>query len=106
MLMYDAHIQVRGIGKTFDSLGPSVFTELDALAPRLRRVDASKADKTHSVYFDKLGRVDTPVFLYEHLGEGDELEGPAVVIDDTQTIVLIPGARAVVTKRHLVIRLE
>lgn len=67
----------------------------------------TKADTKHSVYFDVVGRVDdTPVFLLDKLETGDTLEGPAMIIDDTQTIVLIPGARAVLASKHLYITLE
>lgn len=97
---------MRGIGKTFDSLGPSVFAEVATL--KTRAVDRSaEADSTYSVYFDQVGRVnDTPVFLLDRLAVGDVLEGPAMVIDDTQTIVLVPGATAVVTRKHLYITLD
>jgi 5-oxoprolinase (ATP-hydrolysing) len=58
------------------------------------------------VYFDKVGRVaDTPVFLLDNLGVGDEVTGPAMIIDNTQTIVIVPGARAVLTSKHLYITL-
>jgi 5-oxoprolinase (ATP-hydrolysing) len=67
----------------------------------------SKADSRYSTYFDHVGRVDdTPVFLLDKLEVGDTLEGPAMVIDDTQTIVLVPGAKAVLTSKHLYITLE
>ena len=72
-----------------------------------RGVDPAKADTTHSVYFDGIGRVeDTPVYLLPSLETGDTLEGPAMIIDNTQTIVLIPGAKAVLTSKHLYITLE
>ena len=97
--------QVRGIGKTFDTLGESVFAEVEKLQKRV--VDHAKADSLYSVYFNEKGRVkDTPVFLLDKLEVGDELEGPAMIIDDTQTIVLIPGAKAVLTSKHLFITLE
>ena len=67
---------------------------------------SKKPDTTFSVYFNEVGRVDTPVYLLPALEIGDELEGPAMIIDDTQTIVLIPGARAVLTRKHLFITLE
>lgn len=58
------------------------------------------------MYFDKLGRVDdTPVYLLDNLEVGDVVEGPAMIIDDTQTIVVIPGAEAVLTSKHLYITL-
>ena len=100
------NLKVRGIGKTFDSLGESVYSEVAKL--NLCQVDVStKADAKYSVYFDRVGRVDdTPVFLMDKLAIGDVLEGPAMIIDDTQTIVLVPGARAVLTSRHLYIILE
>lgn len=59
------------------------------------------------MYFDVLGRVpDTPVFHLEKLRVGDEVRGPAMIIDDTQTVVVVPRARAVVTSKHLYITLE
>jgi 5-oxoprolinase (ATP-hydrolysing) len=94
---------VRGIGKTFDTLGESVYSEVSKLTKR--PVDRKhKADSTYSVYFDKIGRVDeTPVFLLDKLGIGDVMEGPAMIIDETQTIVVVPGWNAVVTSKHLFI---
>ncbi|KAJ6615352.1 5-oxoprolinase [Mycena sp. CBHHK59/15] len=101
-------IKVRGIGKTFDTLGQSVYAEVAALAQRPVDVQA-KADHTRkfSVYFDRVGRVDdTPVFLLDKLDIGEVVEGPAMIIDDTQTIVLVPGAKSVLTSKHLYITLE
>ncbi|KZT65714.1 hypothetical protein DAEQUDRAFT_731141 [Daedalea quercina L-15889] len=98
-------IKVRGIGKTFDTLGESVFAEVARM--QTRAVAGRKADTTWSVYFDRVGRVDdTPVYLLPSLDTGDVIEGPAMIIDNTQTIVLIPGAKAVLTSKHLYITLE
>jgi 5-oxoprolinase (ATP-hydrolysing) len=59
------------------------------------------------VYFDKVGRVnDTPVFLLRKLDIGDVVDGPAMIIDDTQTIVVVPGAKAILTSNHLYITLD
>jgi len=101
----DIHCKVRGIGKTFDTLGESVFSEVSRLTHH--PVPVSRADSTHSVYFDKIGRVDsTPVFLLDERKIGDEVKGPAMIIDDTQTIVVVPGATAVVCSKHLYITLD
>lgn len=98
-------MQVRGIGKTFDSLGESVYSEVKRL-PR-NPVDRSQAASTASVYFDKVGRVpDTPVFLLGQLNVGDEVTGPAMIIDDTQTIVVVPEAEAVLSSKHLYVTLH
>jgi 5-oxoprolinase (ATP-hydrolysing) len=86
-------------------LGESVFSEVSKLERRL--VDRGRdADSTYSVYFEGVGRVDdTPVFLLDGLRVGDAVEGPAMIIDETQTIVVVPGARVVVTSKHLFISL-
>jgi len=102
-------IQVRGTGKTFDSLDETVYTQLSSLrsSNSISRVSPSEADSQHSVYFDKVGRVnDTPVFLLDKLKVGDEIVGPAVVIDNTQTIVLVPESTVVLTRKHLYITLD
>ncbi|KAF9264980.1 5-oxoprolinase [Marasmius fiardii PR-910] len=102
-------IKVRGIGKTFDTLGESVFAEMSRLrsSNSIKPVSKDKIDSRHSVYFDGLGRVDdTPVYLLDKLEVGDEVEGPAVVIDDTQTIVIVSGAKAVLGRKHLVVEIE
>jgi 5-oxoprolinase (ATP-hydrolysing) len=97
--------QVRGIGKTFDTLGESVYSEISKL--QQRPVGRDRAHSTCSVYFDIVGRVDdTPVYLLDQLQIGDVVEGPGMIIDDTQTIVLIPGSKAVLTRKHLYITVD
>ncbi|KAG9312757.1 Hydantoinase/oxoprolinase-domain-containing protein [Chiua virens] len=98
-------VKVRGIGKTFDTLGESVYSEVERL--ERKPIDRSRAASTYSVYFDRIGRVpDTPVFLLDQLNIGDEVAGPAMVIDNTQTIVVVPGAKAVLSSKHLYMTLE
>ncbi|KAF8151804.1 5-oxoprolinase [Crassisporium funariophilum] len=100
-------VKVRGIGKTFDTLGQSVYAEVAQLTQTPLPKDCNKLSTRHSVYFDKIGRVDdTPVYHLDKLEIGDVVEGPAMIIDDTQTIVVVPGAKAVVTTKHLYITLE
>ncbi|KAJ3510809.1 hypothetical protein NMY22_g15860 [Coprinellus aureogranulatus] len=110
-------VKVRGIGKTFDDLGPSIYEEVEKLHEGGKVVslksDEGKArekaePKRYSVYFaPPVGRVDdTPVYLLGKLDVGDLVEGPAMVIDETQTIVVIPGAKALVTSQGLYITIE
>jgi 5-oxoprolinase (ATP-hydrolysing) len=82
-------VKVRGIGRTFDAIGESAFKEAKQL--KLQTVDTEKADFRQRVYvWDKPrgeGRwVDTPVFELGNLEKGDRIAGPALVIDDTQTV--------------------
>ena len=78
-----------------------MYSEVSRLVER--PVDRSqKADSTYSVYFGDIGRVhDTPVFLLGKLDVGEVVEGPAVVIDETQTVVVVPGWKALLTSKHL-----
>lgn len=118
-------LQVRGIGKTFDTLGASIYDEVDELHdaskvknltppppladPKSFKEHYTKAEPTpQSVYFEQpVGRVEnTPVYLLDNLDVGDQVEGPAMIIDNTQTIVIIPGASALVTSRGLYIHVD
>lgn len=59
------------------------------------------------MYFEDVGRVkDTPVYLLGKLDLGDKVAGPAMIVDGTQTIVVVPGTEAIALSRHLVINVE
>jgi N-methylhydantoinase A len=47
--------------------------------------------------------VNTPIFRGERLRPGDLVEGPAIIEEPTTTIVVIPGARALVRPTHYLI---
>jgi 5-oxoprolinase (ATP-hydrolysing) len=85
--------QVKGVGKTFDSLGESVYDEVAKL--ERRRVDKSpksvKVDSHQDVFVSPPGsmkgrRESVAVFQLGSLDVGDVVEGPALIIDATQTI--------------------
>lgn len=79
-------VRVRGVGKSFDSLGPSVWTEVRELEGRSgggfkaisREVGAEggKCEEEASTYFEEGGRRDVPVYMLERLEAGDLVEGP------------------------------
>jgi 5-oxoprolinase (ATP-hydrolysing) len=80
-----------------------VFEEVEGLATY--PVDPNKHEGLHRVYFEAKGRVDTPLYLLDRLAVGEVIRGPAMIIDNTQTIVLDPASEAVVTSKHLFITL-
>ncbi|KAK4058751.1 hypothetical protein OIO90_000195 [Microbotryomycetes sp. JL221] len=96
-------VRVRGVGKSYDSLGPSVFDELERLS--FGSLGTYAASETTSVFFEDTGRVDVPVYLLEKLNAGNELRGPCLILDGTQTLVVDPEARARITSKHVVIDL-
>ncbi|GAA5830228.1 hypothetical protein JCM11251_001276 [Rhodosporidiobolus azoricus] len=99
-------VRVRGVGKSFDSLGKSVFEEVKELDFKPVRRDGGKCEEKASVYFEETGRVDAPVYLLEKIEAGDLVQGPALILDGTQTIVISPDAKAKVTSKHLLVELE
>ncbi|PNP85313.1 hypothetical protein FNYG_01372 [Fusarium nygamai] len=69
--------------------------------------DAPQATQHKDVYFDsESGFVQTPVYQLGELGSDDKLCGPAIIIDETQTIVVSPNAIVHVLQTCLVIDLE
>ena len=96
-------VRVRGIGKSFEGLDKTVDQQLKEIkANDLKFGD--KAYKRSKVYFEG-GRQDTPIYKLEDLEVGDKIQGPAVLADGTQTIVVTPGATALIIESHVVINI-
>jgi 5-oxoprolinase (ATP-hydrolysing) len=96
-------VRVRGIGKSFEGLEKTVDQQLKAIKPR----DLLSGEKSHStkkVYFEE-GRLDTHIYKLEDLVVGDRIIGPAILADGTQTLVVTPGAVALVIETHVVINI-
>jgi 5-oxoprolinase (ATP-hydrolysing) len=55
---------------------------------------AQAATGEAEIWFPELGRVRAPLYAREALRPGDHVEGPAVLLEDSGTIVLDPGFRA------------
>lgn len=100
-------VRVRGIGKSYDSLGEGVWHEMREKEGKWKDVAVEAAEKSKvNVYFEEEGWVNVPVFLLDNVSSGQILKGPAMIIDQTQTIVLDNGSKAFVTTQSLVIQLE
>jgi len=103
-------IKVRGIGKTYTTLPASPLRALRDLksTSKLRAASEGKISFHASVYFaPPAKRVDkTPVFKLGDLEVGETVEGPAMIIDETQTLVIVPEAKVIVMGECLMILLE
>jgi 5-oxoprolinase (ATP-hydrolysing) len=55
---------------------------------------APEALRSESVWFPEVGRVETPVYAREDLPSGVRLRGPALLLEDTGTLLLDPGFSA------------
>ncbi|PNY25793.1 5-oxoprolinase (Atp-hydrolysing) [Tolypocladium capitatum] len=97
-------VRVRGIGKSFRHREKTVDEQLKTMTRR----DVVAGEKRHGVqevYFEG-GRLETPVYKLEDLDVGDVVGGPAMLADGTQTIVVTPRTKALITETHVVLDVE
>ena len=71
------------------SVGPA--SHHDTAAPAKGQAVEARPLRNASVYFDAVGRLETPVYRREDLLPGIRLEGPALVLEEAGTVVLDPG---------------
>lgn len=95
-------VRARGIGKSFEGLEKTVDMQLKEIKPNDLR--EGKRYGTSQVYFEG-GRLETPIYKLEDLDVGDRVRGPAILADGTQTIVITPGATALIIETHVVINI-
>ncbi|KAK9768415.1 hypothetical protein K7432_000959 [Basidiobolus ranarum] len=95
-------IRVRGIGRSEQNLDDSVYKEAQRLTAR--PVNISKAALTTSIYFEG-GRKETPIYRLEELEVGENVTGPAMIIDANSTILVEPECSALITSSQVMITL-
>ncbi|KAF7190774.1 hypothetical protein HII31_07933 [Pseudocercospora fuligena] len=92
-------IRVRGIGSLLSLPSEDPHAELRAIT---KHPPLAKKSTTTRVTFASTGPVDAPVYLLKDLNSGTVLTGPAMIIDETQTLVVEPDATATVLSKHVV----
>ncbi|KAJ5484299.1 Hydantoinaseoxoprolinase N-terminal [Penicillium expansum] len=97
-------IRVRGVGKATSIAPEAPQQELKSVTKK--PVGSEKQDDSSSVYFAGVGEVTTPVFFLDNMQPGYVLEGPAMIIDKTQTIVVEPNATATILSRHVILDVQ
>ncbi|KAK4452425.1 5-oxoprolinase [Podospora aff. communis PSN243] len=93
-------VRVRGIGRSFQYKEKSVDEQLKAV--ERREASAQKRHSEAKVYFEG-GRLDTPIYKLSDLDVGTVVNGPAMLADGTQTIVVTPNSTALVLETHVII---
>ncbi|KAJ2977933.1 hypothetical protein NUW58_g7658 [Xylaria curta] len=96
-------VRVRGVGKSFQYRDKTVDQQLKEI--KRQSIGDEKAYSKSQVYFEG-GRRETAVYKLEDLAVGDEIHGPAVLADSTQTIVVTPNATGLILQTHVIISLE
>ncbi|KAI1385577.1 Hydantoinase B/oxoprolinase-domain-containing protein [Hypoxylon trugodes] len=97
-------VRVRGVGKSTE-----VSQDNSKLVKELRLHAFSEVgdgeDRTTQTYFAEGGLQDTKVFQLNTLTPSSIVAGPAIIIDNTQTIVVVPGSQARILTSHVVVDL-
>ena len=93
-------VRVRGIGKSHRHSDKTVDEQLKEI--QRQALDKSKKHGSCQVYFEG-GRQDTAIYKLEDLKTGTVLEGPAMLADGTQTIVVTPESQALISDTHVII---
>ncbi|CAH0057999.1 unnamed protein product [Clonostachys solani] len=97
-------IRVRGMALD------TVETSVQGIAEQLANAEANSVPTGDSdacdqaqVYFQDTGRVSTPVYKLGSLSRNQRVTGPAIILDATQTILILPGSDAVILDDKVVI---
>ncbi|KAL1619948.1 hypothetical protein SLS56_009915 [Neofusicoccum ribis] len=96
-------VRVRGIGSSgsVQSDADKLTYELETTAFAFAKADV--IERTVKTYFQNHGKIGTPVFLLEKLLPGMKVAGPAMILDNTQSILVVPGAEAKILSAHVVV---
>ncbi|OOF93899.1 hypothetical protein ASPCADRAFT_7390 [Aspergillus carbonarius ITEM 5010] len=100
-------VRVRGIGSSGGaekSDGRRVEEEMEASS--FNAATWHSAEQMTRVYFRRTGTCRAPVFLLHKLAPRTLIVGPAIIIDQTQTLVIAPGAEAKVLSNHVVLHIR
>ncbi|KAL4993516.1 Hydantoinase B/oxoprolinase-domain-containing protein [Aspergillus recurvatus] len=102
VLVDDIRVRTIAAAKVRDEKSPLV---------QLREADmrdiTSSPDLITKTFFDgQKDRVDTPVYKLDNIEKNSRIHGPAIIIDNTQTIVVVPNAVANVLETCIVIDLK
>ncbi|KAL1963413.1 hypothetical protein VTN77DRAFT_8429 [Rasamsonia byssochlamydoides] len=96
-------IRIRSVGKAMEVKVKSPFQQLKEI-DRKAQPDLKPAH-VRPVYFEKEGWLDSRIFHLKDVPKGSVILGPAMIIDETQTIVVDPASEATVLADHVVIEL-
>lgn len=103
--VYVGDVRVRAVGKS----KAAALVTIPAREMRntlLSPAPEEAVQMVKQIYLDGSGWQEIPVYLLNSLQPGNQVNGPAMIIDNTQTIVVAPNARATTLREHIVIDIE
>ncbi|KAL3430394.1 Hydantoinase B/oxoprolinase-domain-containing protein [Aspergillus tetrazonus] len=102
VLVDDIRVRTIAASKVRDEKSPLVQLR----EARIRDITSSPDLITKTFFDGQKGRVDTPVYKLDNIEKNSRIHGPAIIIDNTQTIVVVPNAVANVLETCIVIDLK
>lgn len=98
-------VRVRGVGQSDETSQDSMqlLDELKGLSFSTSKIGGE--DRVVDAYFSDGGLQPTRVYILSQLKPGSLVNGPCVILDNTQTIVVVPGAQGKILTSHVVIDL-
>ena len=91
-------IRVRAVGKSLGAETRSPYADFKQADKR--DADVSSLEKK-DVYFDGIGWKETVLVPLESLKDGEQVHGPAIIYDKTQTLLIEPGHTVSVSRLRL-----
>lgn len=98
------NVRVRATVRS-SAIEPDLALDKQIAATSPAVVSKEKVSDQVQVYFGG-GWSDAPLYFLTSLTKGDLVQGPAIILDETQTIIVAPKAKAIILERHVVIELD
>ena len=92
-------VRVRGVAVSASVESKTPLAELKTLSLR----PASGKFPTKPIYFEEVGYTDSRIVPLRALSAGEQIRGPAIIYDETQTILVEPTFQATALSRHIVL---
>ncbi|KAF5136832.1 5-oxoprolinase [Metarhizium anisopliae] len=93
--------RIRAIGTTGSKQANTPFSQLKSVNAAESSAPASSG--TNRVFFEGFGSLDTRVYELQSLPVGAHITGPALIIDNTQTILVTPDSITTILDSYVVI---
>lgn len=93
-------IRVRAIGNASETICErSAYKDYESV--KKTNVKNGMEEKSTAIYFDE-GKLLSKFYFLDKLDIGTVIPGPALILDNTQTLLVIPGSTATILPRHVV----
>ncbi|KAI1370860.1 hydantoinase B/oxoprolinase [Hypoxylon crocopeplum] len=94
--------RVRSVGASIVNVEKPWESELASL----QKIQVAVPTETRDLYFKELGWHQSPMYSLGDLKPGSKVGGPALIMDNKQTIVVTPGATATILTNNVVIDID